>query len=351
MTATEAAEALAKQASSPGQPFLPGSSAGDFNRSLQPKFTQLMPQSPVAHQMTAAEVAAYQAANPQAAAATSPKPPPVPPHIAMLSAALEQSMERGNELRDFLRQNPGMGGSLAAKGLRGAMTAQDTFISNQFAGLSPAEQQTQMPAMQALDQQRKQIEEEELKRRKQFTEEAKHGSGVLSHFNMGMAVAGGAIGSVVNRALALGGAANPASASTFQTSRKILEGSVGQSIGVPTWLRQWSRIFQGTADRLNEESRSGSVFAQLLRGIGDPMHGFKIPGVDDSKFRENLFMPMKTRITTGEEYEQGLANAALESSGESADLKLLQEQMRNSNMLLREIARNTGGSNSPLFGN
>ena len=121
-------------------------------------------------------------------------------------------MERLQELQDYYRANPkAQASDLAAKGLRGEAAAHEDFIGKQFAGLSKEEQTKAMPAMQALEQRRKQVEEEELQRRKKLNEAMRESAGAFDHLLTALAHGNfmGAVGIGVNAAGMAGLAAAP----------------------------------------------------------------------------------------------------------------------------------------------
>ena len=140
--------------------------------------------------------------------APSPQPPPAPngpPPVPAPHGAIGELRDRLDALMALYRQGA-TPSSLAATGAQARVKEQEKFLSQQFAGLSPEEQAKAMPAMQALEQRRKEVEETELQRREKMNKELTRGEYAMSNF--ARSLAGGHVSSALG-ALA-GGIPGPA---------------------------------------------------------------------------------------------------------------------------------------------
>jgi hypothetical protein len=304
---------------------------------------------------------------------------------------------------DFHRQNPNMGPqSLLGKHKRRAMTDYDKELAQQFGRLSPEESKRMMPIMESLEAKRKQVEEEELARREKLNKQLGTGERTLEGFihaasrgslsgmaMSGMGMLGGIPGMIGGSALAAvlaaagnfqrevkegGRALSPGGAQTEDVSEKLRKMAEGNQQGELLRQREAAKRSQFEAQAYNlgmnplaaslnpfqgwgtyavelaRTGKTGAASAAREKFIGEQFANIVREKGGEPKFREDIFNPIESRITTGEGFEQSLANAAMQSSGQQASNEVLRQQLEKSNMLLRELVTISRGNSGPAFG-
>jgi hypothetical protein len=105
-------------------------------------------------------------------------------------------------LLDAYHQGAGPG-DLAVRGLKSRVREQESHLANQYDQLSPQDRRAAAPGMQAVEEQRRDVEEEELRRRKALNETLERGRDATMRFAQGL-LAGNPVGGLVGGVGALG---------------------------------------------------------------------------------------------------------------------------------------------------
>lgn len=299
-----------------------------------------------------------------------------------LTGAINELVRRLSALEDFYKQNPDQGpGSLQASALRSHVREQERFLGERFNRLNPQQQSGASPLLQLAENRRKEVEEQEIRRRKELNQQLQTGSQKLQDFVSGLAHKGGgsglagAGGFVAGSIAALVGTfrevfagisrdvkqANPGLGSTIEASEKLNQAARGLHFQAADREKARSEQLQALyryesfkrGERITDSLLSDTM-TSARRFINDKQErslrerGFIRPG--ENPIKENLpDFGIRARTTGAAEYETQLGNAALQSSGQEADMELLRRQMEQSNVLLERIAENTGRAGGPGF--
>lgn len=142
--------------------------------------------------------------NPHPAAPPNPAAPPRNP----LAGAIAELEKRQHELLAGYRAGH-TPQSLVSRHLQGRVREQESFVAEKYAGLSDAQRKQADPAMQAMEQARQAVLQEEIEQREKLNRKLKGGRQALEGFvrNLGAGNNIGAVGSALSPVAGLGGAA------------------------------------------------------------------------------------------------------------------------------------------------
>jgi hypothetical protein len=145
--------------------------------------------------------------------APTPPAPPTPQAPAApgnpIAASIAEWERRLAALRAALR---GGVGDVAVKALRGRVSEQESFVGQQYAGLSESQRRQADPAMMQMNQKRQTVLDEEIEQREKLNHGLKGGRQALEGFirNLGAGNGVGALGSAISPLAGMGGMAGGA---------------------------------------------------------------------------------------------------------------------------------------------